>query len=1001
MAILFFDGFDRCLVTKELDPNFWSFEPEVPVAYKKYAFGGYTYDHSTESYSYPAIYQSYTPNNGLLPTGIFQNNSYDFIGNSQFFRSGNYYPGFGSPLGFLALNNLDISNNNLLAPITYIQCSGFDLPNSGQSFLCARILGIETKHSNYVTNDKPGRFTYKHPLVAFCSGNITGILLNIIKTTGNHLDVIENEKMTIGLEVEQPDGISGIFDLNIASDLSKYQIRSIYNNHNSDYDIAHQSGLILTVSLSDNETEHQNIQQGPISRWCHFQFGIIQTGNPYLQIKIDDIDLLSIPVDDTIMNKDLWDDKIYISGFNFDNIRFFNRTYHSNILGPTGITNLTNNRYYNLGSVTLIDDIILSDGSGSPFTFLGRNSKVIPFMPGISGNIATSEGHPDGILDWSVQGASSARSALKNADGDTTKVFSSQENSITAIRYSNTNLTLPDQASAWRFNIEDSIGGIKIYSQAKKEFLDTRYTNVIYTGQSDPYDQYTKGIVSIDDNNHIIDKTNNIEFKQLRTVEISNTISKFDQPSLVFNDSFIYGDYGTLLPSRTGTTRPDPSRFMVLESWIYFTGDEPTYLYCKEPPSGYTKPSYLYDKSVELLTTRDKLVYNTYGNSTKAGSLELFYDSILPTGQWHHIAIVKDSIESFVPDNNIYYNQYRLIVYTNGLANTNYRIYHNHYLYTSPLGNPNIFVPTTSNDNPDLFYDYQIPTTGSSSYIDLIADNKTSVFSNILVPSGSFSGSGLIDARASGNVSMFQSSLPSTGIQVLSFDMNYNGHLYFECTGSFSAKMQIFINGQPQLFVVDGASFAVGELTCPWTGVLPVLSGDNMGFNLTYPPGATVSIGFKEFFLSDGITSDTYYLRRTISNNRALETNGLWNSFWDSYNTLGSYYIYSNNTNPQTHPLFIGGNNIISNWRLTQGAEQANSPNQTTTRYSSDFLVPQTGFTSVYDDYASIGPIQTLSKTRYGRVNEFFIMNNPITNQPWSTGLFGNTSGILLGVKKL
>ena len=41
MAILFFDGFDRCTITKQLDRNYWSFQPLVPVDYEKYAFGGY------------------------------------------------------------------------------------------------------------------------------------------------------------------------------------------------------------------------------------------------------------------------------------------------------------------------------------------------------------------------------------------------------------------------------------------------------------------------------------------------------------------------------------------------------------------------------------------------------------------------------------------------------------------------------------------------------------------------------------------------------------------------------------------------------------------------------------------------------------------------------------------------------------------------------------------------------------------------------------------------
>ena len=52
---------------------------------------------------------------------------------------------------------------------------------------------------------------------------------------------------------------------------------------------------------------------------------------PEIKVKLDDIDLLTIPTDDTITDKDLWDSKIGISGFNYDNIRFFNRTYNGSI----------------------------------------------------------------------------------------------------------------------------------------------------------------------------------------------------------------------------------------------------------------------------------------------------------------------------------------------------------------------------------------------------------------------------------------------------------------------------------------------------------------------------------------------------------------------------------------------------------------------------------------------------------------------------------------------
>ena len=329
MAILFFDGFDRCTITKQLDRNYWSFQPLQPVEYEKYAFGGYSYDHTQTNYNSFNNYYTYSPNNGHLPAS-------DYEGSTSLGTAAATYPAFGTPLGFLALNNLDISDSSLLAPITYLQVSGFNLPQSGESFLNFRIHGIETKDTNYHSSDKAGRFGAKHPLVAFCSGNTTGLIFNIIKTTGNQLETVENTKMTIGLEVEQLAGVSGSFDLNIANDLADYNIRSLYSIGSSLYHsgTAQAAGLSdlggrILMPVADRNTSSPYIPQ---SRWCHLSFGIIQTGvTPEIKVKLDDVDLLTIPTDDTITDKDLWDSKIGISGFNYDNIRFFNRTYNASI----------------------------------------------------------------------------------------------------------------------------------------------------------------------------------------------------------------------------------------------------------------------------------------------------------------------------------------------------------------------------------------------------------------------------------------------------------------------------------------------------------------------------------------------------------------------------------------------------------------------------------------------------------------------------------------------
>jgi hypothetical protein len=84
---------------------------------------------------------------------------------------------------------------------------------------------------------------------------------------------------------------------------------------------------------------------------------------------------------------------------------------------------------------------------------------------------------------------------------------------------------------------------------------------------------------------------------------------------------------------------------------------------------------------------------------------------------------------------------------------------------------------------------------------------------------------------------------------------------------------------------------------------------------------------------------------------------------------------------------------------LTQGSE-ANENGLITTRYRDSFNVPSTGFFIDEESYIDLGENISLTKTRYGKTREFFVLNNPGTNQPWTTGLIADPSGLILGVRK-
>jgi len=1111
MSILFFDGFDRYTATKDFDRNYWSFQPQIPQEYEKYAFGGYSYDHTQDAYG--QYYSYYSPNNATLPTGQYHADIIETdYGYTVYKINSNSYPGFGSPYGFLALHNLDITDTYNLAPITYVQLSGFEQPNTDDSFLSARFLGIETKDTTYASSDKPGRFGSKHPLVAFCSGNTTGLVINVVKATGNHLSLIENQKMTIGLEIEQNGGSSGVFDLNLSEDIQDYQIRSVYSDISGSYSPAGgMEGRILTIARNDTEKqyvadlglywqpdqayywwEHADHTVDstaesicPNSRWAHFGIGILHSGSDtYIQIKVENIDVLVIPTDDTITNKDLWEDKIYISGFNYDNIRFFNRTYNGDIDFRNYVfvddnypfvtrgNSLIDSQYYQRGSLTLIDDVVLSDASGTPNYFPGANTKVIPFTPGLNGNITNNGVSEDGLTQWSTN-SSSYRLAVKNLDGDSGKIYHATSGDIAAVKHSNTNIIIPDSNSAWRGQLEDAVGGIKLYSAAKKEFLDTSYINVVYTGASDIYGEYVSLLLNTDDDGNIYDRSRNystISNDRLNPDNINTTgnINKFlDSNSIEFDNSYVgITNYPSLnrgnIPYTIQYTNPilsnnnpHPGYFFTIESWIYFTGDEPTYLAKRD---NLLQDNVYLSKSYDIFATREYIQYSTYVETELVSYRRLYFPETIPTGEWHHIALNNDAVAEIVPSRqaydylasksgDLYDHQHRLIAYLDGIASTGYEIYqtvHSGSLaFEYPVGNEYFYALTTArysylDDEYSQYYNslqvgksaytYENNTIGNTD-IDIASDGKVSTIENITSNYSTLTGSGITSSPVTGLLSGFNGS-STTELTLLEFDCAYSGVLHLEIGGNnyiryeYNMTMSITKNNNPMVisladvpyyryYDVQGLQthFHPNPRRIEATGNYPVASGDTIKIVLERQPDqSNAEFYIKSLYIcEDKVVGGTYNFPTSMALRNPRQSN---TSVYSSvpYGNIGcfvaGYLNYGDDITPLSwtnnlneYPLLIGGNNILSNYRITQGTIDIGP--LTVNRYSSEFATPTEPFNVQYDDYIPLGNAVNLTRTRYGSVNQQYFMENPVTNQPWNTGVIGNPSGFLLGVKKL
>lgn len=706
MSTLFFDGFDRGVLLKNLDPNYWSTSLKN---YPRYSFGAFTYDNNTilENETYNIVYKTYE-NNSIRPPGPFSS-FYMFYGIDT-----PNYPGFGIVPGFLALNNIPINNNQFnISPLGYVQISGFPEISGTKSFFGIRCLGIETKDSSFVDSEiGNGRFENRHPFLAFCSGNITGLLLSFVRISGETLlplrmqdDSIDNPtgpRYSIGLLVEQNDSNSGIFDLNVSDTISNYRITPVYcdNNFFSNGIPSNSNFNILTIadstigglpSDSNFQSSDRLPEQRVISRWTHFEIGLDHSGG-YLQLKIENADALV--VDDTNEDRESWEISVPISGFYYDNIKIFNRTYNSGLFldslcnFPVGTGRIINNtHYYANGSLTLIDDVTLVDNTGTePTFFLGKDSKVLPLNPGSGlSNISIFNDNNityDGPFQWNKEPTNKTnKSILASYDGDVSKIFESEKEKINVNMYSNSYAQISSGSlgsSKWRYDYNDAVGGIKVYNTARKEFLDTGFVNIVAKTDYVAHDTATKYLLHLD-TDKIIDSS-----LYYHKINLINNVSIV--PDSKFSSGISLSNNGFLIIEDTYDIK---SGEFTLESWIKledtshelvlfdkkYKSDIPTFSITdavQKPltPVGFSSQGgrreevFGYSFSININFLNIKSWYSLLDDTIcdKPATLKLNLPFALNTGVWYHIALTKNNI-----NNSGYFN-----IFVNGISGTGY-----------------------------------------------------------------------------------------------------------------------------------------------------------------------------------------------------------------------------------------------------------------------------------------------------------------------------------------
>jgi Concanavalin A-like lectin/glucanases superfamily len=657
MATLFFEGFEKGIVFNKLDPNYWSSQYKL---FPKYAFGGYIPYSAMSDYDawdkISATYVYNSPNGGILPSGRYFPYLLEYrdpYSGATYGTEGNRYPQFGTPPGFLAFSNININNPTNVEFPTYLQASGFPLPSGDTTYFSMRCLGLESKHRD------SSPYPHRHTLFSYNSGNIPQLTINVVQVTGNSNFIpLNTEYSTLALEIQQNDQTIGYFDLNISQILSRYRIASIYRSDNK----------ILTIADTVSGPYYSAIR----SRWSHLEFAVDQSVNPAtLSINVEDINLPVIN-DNIDIPRESWDISLPISGFNFNNLRFYNRTYSSAISDGQnyswGSVEYTTNEaastpyvdqptlgyscYYMRGQNWLLDDIALIDNVGEPSYFLGSTARVISMIPG-NGSLLDNNGITDGVLDWSTNSSAfyrdsrgnypagstpSHRKAILSLDNDNNAIEAINSGTIDAVSFSTFNYG-PESSSSWRNTFNDAVGGIKLYNSARKKYLDTKFVNVFISGVDDPYEN-SVSLLLHGDSLPIVDSTRIAKTVTANNTTINPNNSKFGPSSLSFADSNSY------LSVNHSDLAQNP---FTIEAWTYFQSN--------------TQIVSLFDKMSNssnfhgFFASISGIIFKRDSQCDKI----LLFNQNASTGVWNHMAVTR------TPNND-------LVCYLNGVAGNSYNI---------------------------------------------------------------------------------------------------------------------------------------------------------------------------------------------------------------------------------------------------------------------------------------------------------------------------------------
>lgn len=361
---------------------------------------------------------------------------------------------FSATYGYINISGYFLDTNPVQFT-TPLQLSGIPNLNSDKLYVSFRVKGLS--YNDTINNS----FPYTSKFLTFCDGNNESLSIETVKITGASIQggTWESPQDSIGLSIKQSGNEIGLFDLRVEG-LTEYMLKFYGSNQ----------AMAITKLSANYDT-----------RFIHLEFLIDKLTNT-VSARLEGLDILNRLTSYPYLN--------YASGQNIgsiNNLKFYNKGYKTFQDNYAGLFTV-----FGVEKYMSIDDLVICNNSGyDPKMWVGPKTRIYHLRP----DIGRTPFRKNDWLPATPAGANQDRYILNSRDGDNSFKYSETSGSIISMPLIDYRILISGSISNY---IENGIGGVRVFNDVRKTFLDSDFINVYGTGdisQSGNYieigDKYT------------------------------------------------------------------------------------------------------------------------------------------------------------------------------------------------------------------------------------------------------------------------------------------------------------------------------------------------------------------------------------------------------------------------------------------------------------------------------------------------------------------------------